>query len=52
MNINDLIEVVVTEVHDSHVLVEHKGIVSTLQTPEITWDAGKLEVSDYLKIGE
>ena len=52
MNVGDLIEVTVNQVHESHVLVEYNRNVSTLQIPEITWDAGKIEVNDYLKVGE
>ena len=52
MKINELIEVTVTKVHPSYVKVVYEGKEATLQIPEITWKAGKVESSDYLTEGQ
>ncbi|TQV74104.1 S1 RNA-binding domain-containing protein [Aliikangiella marina] len=52
MVLGEIIKVTVTKVHPSYVKVEYEGREATLQIAEITWRAGKMYSSDYVKEGQ
>ena len=52
MKVNDIINVTVTKVHPSYVKVNYEGNEATLQITELTWRAGKLDSSDFVKEGQ
>lgn len=52
MELNQTIEVTVTKVEPGYIKIDYKGKSATLQITELTWKPGKLESSDYLKVGQ
>ena len=52
MEINQIIEVVVTKVEPGYVKIDFEGRSATLQITELTWKPGKLDSSDYVSVGQ
>jgi len=52
MEVNQIIEVTVTEVEPGYVKIDYEGRQATLQVTELTWKPGKLYTSDYVKVGQ
>ncbi|MCH8490910.1 MAG: S1 RNA-binding domain-containing protein [Oceanicaulis sp.] len=52
MEVNQIIEVTVTKVEPGYVKIDYEGHPATLQITELTWKPGKLDSSDYVKVGQ
>ena len=52
MNINDIIQVVVTKVEPGYVKVDYNGHEETLQITELTWRYGRVNPEDYVRVGQ
>jgi ribosomal protein S1 len=52
MEVNQIIEVVVTKVEPGYVKVDYVGRSATLQITELTWKPGKLDSTDYVGVGQ
>lgn len=52
MELGQIIDVTVTKVEPCYVKIDYDGRSATLQITELTWKPGKLDSSDYVKVGE
>lgn len=52
MEVNQIIEVVVTKVEPGYVKIDFEGRSATLQITELTWKPGKLDSADYVSVGQ
>lgn len=52
MKVNQIIEVTVTKVEPGYIKIDYEGRSATLQITELTWKPGKLDSSDYVKVGQ
>ncbi len=51
IEVNQIIEVLVTKVQPGYVNIEYEGRSAILQITELTWKPGRLDSSDYVSVG-
>ncbi len=52
IEVNQIIEVLVTKVQPGYVNIEYEGRSAILQITELTWRPGRLDSSDYVSVGQ
>lgn len=52
IDVDQLIEVIVTKVEPGYIKIDYEGQPATLQITELTWRPGKVDSANYVKVGQ